>query len=241
MTSDHPVKRRKKLIEVAIPLAEVNDEAARRNTKAPLGWPTSIHKWWAQRPIAIARAVLLAQILDDPSELPDKFSDIDAQSRERERLLGIIASFSDWDNTKNEQTYAAIEEEVNAALSRAHAAHDEVRFLDPFAGGACIPISAQLLGIYTEASDLNPISCLINLSLGEIPYRISNHFYSWAKESGMRGIGEKAIERFNSMFLCFAEIIRAPRIIGICRQSEDIKNAARKAVNDAQMHPISFD
>jgi|SRR5437870_1672194 len=67
MTTHYPVKTPKKLIEVALPLDAINTEASRRKRKAPAGYPTTLHKWWAQRPVAAARAVLFAQVVNDPS------------------------------------------------------------------------------------------------------------------------------------------------------------------------------
>ena len=68
----------------------------------PKGWQTSFHKWWAQRPLAAARAVIFAQMVDDPSSLPDLFPTEQKQHKERERLFRIIEDLVQWDNTGNE-------------------------------------------------------------------------------------------------------------------------------------------
>src|SRR5271165_6367811 len=94
---------RKKLIEVALPLESINEEGARRKRKAPAGYPTTLHKWWAQRPLAAARAVIFAQMVDDPSANPDLFKTEKAQEKERQRLFRIIEELVLWENTRNDE------------------------------------------------------------------------------------------------------------------------------------------
>ena len=101
MTSDHPVNHRKKLIEVAIPLEAINAESSRRKRKAPGGFPTSFHKWWAQRPSAAAAAVLAAQLIDDPGSVPEEFATEEEQQAERSRLTSLIKEACLWENCKN--------------------------------------------------------------------------------------------------------------------------------------------
>src|SRR4051794_32486881 len=93
---------RKKLIEVSIPLEAINVEAQRRKQKAPKGYPTSIHKYWAQRPIAACRAVLFAQLVDDPSSWPDRFPTEEAQEAERRRLHKVIEAMVPWEASNDE-------------------------------------------------------------------------------------------------------------------------------------------
>ncbi|GAA5121275.1 DUF1156 domain-containing protein [Haloechinothrix salitolerans] len=81
--------QKRKLIEVALPLEAINRESARENYIYKRN-PSSIHKWWAQRPLAAARAVLFAQLVDDPSSHPDRFPTEELQRKERDRLHGII-------------------------------------------------------------------------------------------------------------------------------------------------------
>ena len=95
------VKARKKLIEVALPLEAINEEASHRKRKAPSGYPTTLHKWWAQRPVAAARAVIFAQMVDDPSAQVDLFPTAKAQEKERQRLFKIIEELVQWENTTN--------------------------------------------------------------------------------------------------------------------------------------------
>lgn len=110
---------KKKLIEVALPLEAINEEGARRKRKAPGGYPTALHKWWAQRPVAAARAVLFAQMVDDPSSCPDLFPTEQEQEKERQRLFRIIESLVQWDNTANEKVLQAARDEIWASWRRA--------------------------------------------------------------------------------------------------------------------------
>jgi putative DNA methylase len=177
------VKVRKKLIEVALPLEAINKESLQRKQKAPKGWPTSFHKWWAQRPLAAARAVIFAQMVDDPSSSPDLFPTEERQARERDRLFGILKDLVKWDNTDNEHVVQRAQEEIwqswrrtcaeNADHPQAARLFDRHRlpaFLDPFAGAASIPLSAQWLGLECYAADLNPVAVLMTKALIEIPW-----------------------------------------------------------------------
>lgn len=174
---------KKKLIEVALPLEAINKESLRRKQKAPKGWPTSFHKWWAQRPLAAARAVIFAQMVDDPSSNPDLFPTERKQEKERERLFQIIEDLVQWDNTHNQKVLEAARDEIWQSWRRAcaqFADHPAAKtlfdrtklpaFCDPFAGSGSIPLSAQWLGLETFASDLNPVAVLINKALVEIPH-----------------------------------------------------------------------
>jgi putative DNA methylase len=177
-----PVKTRKKLIEVALPLEAINEEGSRRKRKAPAGYPTALHKWWAQRPVAAARAVVFAQLVDDPSSCPDLFPTEKAQEKERQRLFRIMADFVKWENTTNELVLDRARDAVWTSWRRActdnadHPLSSELfnrhrlpSFLDPFAGSGAIPLEAQRLGLEVHASDLNPVAVLINKAMVEIP------------------------------------------------------------------------
>ena len=172
---------RKKLIEVALPLVELN-KAALREGYIYKGNPSGLHKWWAQRPLAVARAVIFAQMVDDPSANPDLFPTEKAQQRERARLFGIIEELVQWENTTNEQVLRRARDEIwqswrrmcaqNADHSRsAELFNRQVLppFHDPFAGGGTLPLEAQRLGFCSHASDLNPVAVLINKAMIEIP------------------------------------------------------------------------
>jgi len=159
---------RKKLIEVALPLEEINKAAAREGYIYK-GNPSSIHKWWAQRPLAACRAVLFAQLVDDPSSDPDKFPTEKAQEQERKRLFGIIENLVKWENSNNESVLAAARAEILKSCN-----DDPPAVLDPFCGGGSIPLEAQRLGLKAYASDLNPVAVLITKALIEIPPKFAN-------------------------------------------------------------------
>jgi len=155
---------KRKLIEVALPLEAISAEASLRKRKAPAGYPTTLHRWWAQRPPAACRAVLFASLVDDPSSDPDRFPTPKTQEEERRRLFGIIERLVLWENTTNE----AVLEEARAEILRSTSGNPPT-LLDPFCGGGTIPLEAQRLGIEAHASDLNPVAVLITKALIEIP------------------------------------------------------------------------
>ena len=154
---------KRKLIEVALPLETINRESARENYIYK-GNPSSVHKWWAQRPLATARAVLFAQLVDDPSSHPARFPTEDAQRAERERLHNIIEKLVVWENMGNQGLLA----EAHAEILKSTGGNPPA-ILDPFAGGGTIPLEAQRLGLAAHAADLNPVAVLITKALIEIP------------------------------------------------------------------------
>ncbi|MCM3484696.1 DUF1156 domain-containing protein [Kocuria rosea] len=154
---------KRKLIEVALPLEAINRESAREKSIRH-GHPATLHLWWARRPLAAARAVLFAQLVDDPSSHPDKFPTEEAQRTERERLHSIIERLVVWENIRDERLLAQAHEEILKSTDG-----NPPPILDPFAGGGTIPLEAQRLGLQAQASDLNPVAVLINKALIEIP------------------------------------------------------------------------
>ena len=160
--------RNRKLIEVALPLEAINRESAREKSIRH-GHPSTLHMWWARRPLAAARAVLFAQFVDDPSSDPERFPTEDLQREERERLHKIIERLVVWENARDEKLLA----EAHAEILRS-ANGSPPPLLDPFAGGGTIPLEAQRLGLDARASDLNPVAVLINKALIELPPRFRN-------------------------------------------------------------------
>ena len=171
----------KKLIEVALPLDLINTASAREKSIRH-GHPSTLHLWWARRPLAAARAVLFAQLVDDPSGHPDLFPTEEAQTQERERLFRIIEKLVIWENTTNEKVLDEARAEIKRSWEltcKANANHPEAAtlfdpeklpvFHDPFAGGGAIPLEAQRLGLTSYASDLNPVAVLINKAMIELP------------------------------------------------------------------------
>ncbi|MDE2824104.1 MAG: DUF1156 domain-containing protein [Chloroflexota bacterium] len=161
--SEQPYK--KKLIEVALPLDAINAESAREKSIRH-GHPSTLHLWWARRPLAACRAVLFSQLVDDPSAHLDKFPTEEEQDAERERLFELIGKLVKWGNSTNEEVLEAARAEIRNSFGG-----DPPPILDPFAGGGSIPLEAQRLGLDAYASDLNPVAVLINEALIAIPMR----------------------------------------------------------------------
>jgi putative DNA methylase len=105
------IKLRKKLIEVALPLEAINAASAREKSIRH-GHPSTLHLWWARRPLAAARAVIFAQMVDDPSSHPELFATEEAQEEERRRLFRLIEDLVQWENTTNEAVLGKAREEI---------------------------------------------------------------------------------------------------------------------------------
>jgi len=160
---------RKKLIEVSLPLEAINRAAAYEKVPAIRPHPRTLHLWWARRPHVAARAVLFAQLVDDPSSRPDEFPTEELQRKERERLHALIQRLADWNNSWDESLFAEAHAEIRKSTGG-----KPPTILDPFAGGGTIPLEAQRLGLTALASDLNPVAVLINKALIEIPPKFGN-------------------------------------------------------------------
>ncbi|MFC3118894.1 DUF1156 domain-containing protein [Jhaorihella thermophila] len=161
----HP---KKKLIEVAIPLEAINAASAREKSIRH-GHPSTLHLWWARRPLAACRAVLFAQLVDDPSAHPDRFPTAEAQEAERKRLFGIIEELVKWENSTNEEVLERARAEIRASCGEALPP-----VYDPFSGGGSIPLEAQRLGLPAYGSDLNPVAVMIGKAMIEIPPRFKD-------------------------------------------------------------------
>jgi putative DNA methylase len=161
VTDGKPIKR--KLIEVALPLEAINVASAREKSIRH-GHPSTLHLWWARRPLAACRAVIFASLVDDPSSDPQRFPSLKAQENERRRLFDLIERLVLWENTKNE----ALLEEARVEIRRSTGGNPPPLF-DPFCGGGSIPLEAQRLGLEAYGSDLNPVAVLITKGLIEIP------------------------------------------------------------------------
>lgn len=174
-------KTRKKLIEVALPLDAINVASAKEKSIRH-GHPSTLHLWWARRPLAAARAVIFSQMVDDPAAVPEEFPTEEAQEAERTRLFTLIEELVKWENTTNESLLQQARNEIWRSWRRAcadNADHPRAAelfnpeklpaFHDPFAGGGSLPLEAQRLGLEAYASDLNPVAVLINKAMIEIP------------------------------------------------------------------------
>lgn len=173
----------KKLIEVALPLDVIN-EASAREKSIRHGHPSTLHLWWARRPLAAARAVIFAQMVNDPGyerHLGRGVNKVAAEA-ERRRLFALMGELVKWENTTNEAVLEQAREEIRKSwretcdLNRNHPRAAELfnpevlpAFHDPFAGGGAIPLEAQRLGLESYASDLNPVAVTINKAMIEIP------------------------------------------------------------------------
>lgn len=153
----------KKLIEVALPLEAINAESAREKSIRH-GHPSTLHLWWARRPLATARAVIWSSLVDDPSSHPEQFPTEEAQQQERERLFDILTRLVKWENSNDEGILAEAKAEIMKSTNG-----NPPALLDPFAGGGAIPLEAQRLGLEAHAHDLNPVAVMINKAMIEIP------------------------------------------------------------------------
>lgn len=154
---------KKKLIETSLPLEAINAASAREKSIRH-GHPSTLHLYWARRPLATARAVLFAQLVDDPASRPDEFPTVESQDKERTRLHALMEKLIIWENSNDEKLLEQAREEIRKSNNGKLPA-----VVDPFAGGGSIPLEAQRLGLESHASDLNPLAVLINKALIEIP------------------------------------------------------------------------
>jgi len=179
----YPIKTPKKLIEVALPLDAINAAAAREKSIRH-GHPSTLHLWWARRPLAAARAVIFAQMVNDPGFERHLGRGVNKEkaAAERERLFKIIEELVQWENTNNEEVLERARAEIwkswreTCELNKGHPQAAELfnpeklpGFHDPFAGGGALPLEAQRLGLESYASDLNPVAVTINKAMIEIP------------------------------------------------------------------------
>ena len=172
--------QRKKLIEVALPLEAIN-EASAREKSIRHGHPSTLHLWWARRPLAACRAVIFSSLVDDPDDPaapPEfveacrrlKYGTIDpTNDTPRQRLFKFIETLVQWESTTDERVLTTARELIKLATGG-----NPPPLLDPFAGGGSIPLEAQRLGLEAHASDLNPVAVMINKALIEIPPKFAN-------------------------------------------------------------------
>jgi putative DNA methylase len=183
---------KRKLIEVALPLEAINRESAREKSIRH-GHPSTLHLWWARRPLAACRAVLFASLVDDPSANPDRFPTEAEQEIERQRLFTLIEKLVPWEATADPKVLRAAQDEIAASCP-----DGPPPVLDPFSGGGSIPLEAQRLGLDVRASDLNPVAVLITKALVELPPRFAGRppvhpdaeLRSGAGWTGARGLAE---------------------------------------------------
>lgn len=154
---------KKKLIETSLPLEAINAASAREKSIRH-GHPSTLHLYWSRKPLATARAVLFAQLVDDPASRPEEFPTVESQDAERARLHALMEKLIIWENSNDEKLLEQARKEICKSNNGTLPA-----VVDPFAGGGSIPLEAQRLGLESHASDLNPLAVLINKALIEIP------------------------------------------------------------------------
>uniref|UniRef100_E6QQ18 DUF1156 domain-containing protein n=1 Tax=mine drainage metagenome TaxID=410659 RepID=E6QQ18_9ZZZZ len=226
------IKTPKKLIEVALPLDAINVAAAREKSIRH-GHPSTLHLWWARRPLAATRAVIFAQMVNDPGYQQGggfKYGvNKEKAAIERERLFKIIEDLVKWENTNNEEVLERARAEIwrswreTCELNKNHPQAVELfnleklpAFHDPFAGGGALPLEAQRLGLESYASDLNPVAVTINKAMIEISpkfvgrapvgSRLADDKQSKLSEdwSGARGLAED-VRRYGAWMRAEAE------------------------------------
>lgn len=179
---------RPKLIEVDMPLLQINSESAKDNYLR-VGHPRTMHMWWARRPLAACRAIIFASLVDDPSGCPE-FPTPELADAEREVLHGLIAELIKWSSTdmtkqsnvellnrarryiaqsvaRGKDKPAPTEPEDVLAYLDSH--KGQITVYDPFSGGGSIPLEAQRLGLPTIGTDLNPVAVVLTKCLVELP------------------------------------------------------------------------
>ena len=156
-----------KLIETALPLEAISRESAREKSLRH-GHPSTLHLWWARRPLAAVRAVLWSSLVDDPSAHPDRFPTAEDQKTERKRLFGILERLVVWENSNDPEVLDEARAEIRASCG-----DDLPNVLDPFCGGGGGPLEAQRLGLPAYGGDLNPVAVLISKAMVEIPPRFA--------------------------------------------------------------------
>lgn len=172
------IKSPKKLIEVSLPLDDINN-ASGKEKSVRHGHPSTLHLWWARRPLAAARAILFAQMVNDPGGDRGYYAGkTKAQAdKEREVLFDIIRDLVKWENTNNEVVLDKAREAIKKSweetclLNKGNPDFNPEElppFHDPFAGGGTIPLEAKRLGFKSYATDLNPIPILINRCMIEV-------------------------------------------------------------------------
>ena len=187
MTTGSTSTYRRKLIEVDLPLDIINAESAREKSIRH-GHPSTLHLWWARRPLAACRAVIFASLVDDPADCPDEFPTEGKQRAERQRLHDLIKRMVKWENSNDANLLADARYEIARSVARSNgetAPAEQSAVLDylnrqakpiydPFCGGGSIPLEAQRLGLRAVGSDLNPVAVLITKALIELPPKFAN-------------------------------------------------------------------
>lgn len=216
----------KKLIEVALPLDAINKESAREKSIRH-GHPSTLHLWWARRPLAAARAVIWSSLVDDPSSNPEEFPTEEEQNAERQRLFKILEDLVVWENSNDEEVLNRAKAEIWKSTDG-----NPPALLDPFAGGGSIPLEAQRLGLEAHAHDLNPVAVMINKAMIEIP----------PKFAGMPPVNPEARKRMETGWKGAAGLAEDVRYYGEWMKQEAFKRIGhlypKAKDNDGHEHTV---
>ncbi|HQE22178.1 MAG TPA: DUF1156 domain-containing protein [Thermosynergistes sp.] len=144
----------KSFIERDFPVKEVSEESAREKNIRH-GHISTLHIWWARRPLASSRASVYAALTPEPKD-----------EGERLKRSQFLHNLSKWESSLNKNLIERAREEILRANGG-----KPPKVLDPFAGGGAIPLEALRLGCDTYASDLNPVAVLIEKCTLEYPQK----------------------------------------------------------------------
>jgi putative DNA methylase len=193
---------RKKLIEVSLPLEAINKESAREKSIRH-GHISTLHLYWARRPLASCRAVLFGMLVDDPGSVPEEFPTEEEQAIERDRIHRLLEKLVIWENSNDDSILHRARWEIARSIGRSKGIeppaelnpnehlgvhnnkknrnalidwlHQHAPLIhDPFCGGGAIPLEAQRLGLRTMGTDLNPLAVMITKAAVEIPAKFAD-------------------------------------------------------------------
>ncbi len=226
---------RKKLIEVALPLAEINDASAYDKMPGIGAHPKGMHHWWAPLPLPCARAILFASIVDDPST-SDGFSkkSSNVQNSERSRLFELMTGLMDRSRVEDTELYAAVKNEIANNFGAT-----PPTIVDPFSGGGSIPLEAVRLGLNVVGIDLNPVAVLKSKAQVEIIPRYVNcaPISDPKKSAKLEWTGGQGLAE-DTRFYGAVILDQARKIIGNLYPTEKIvtKDGSKKDVNVITWH-----
>lgn len=217
------IKVPKKLIEVALPLDSINIAAAYEKMPGIGPHPRGVHHWWARRPMAAARAIIFAQLVNDPGFERGLKRGVNRKSAEieRKRLLDIVSRLADWKNSNDQELMREAYNEIlkswkeTRELNKKHPEYNKYfseesppALIDPFAGGGAIPLEASRLGLTSFASDLNPVAVLINKVLIEAPNRFDLQKCIYEESSINNTLESNSIGFITNDFVSYGKLVR---------------------------------
>ena len=177
-----------KLIEVALPLEAINHAGRAEKSVPKKGHPATLHLWWSRKPLGVARAVLFASIVDDPSARPDLFPTEEEQTAERQRLFDLTEALASWERSED----ATLLKEVRRRIEEVAAA-DRPKLIDPFCGGGAIPVEGVRLGLDVLGVDLNPVAALVTATSTTIAQRFADQPSVNSRDETQLSIGQRRL------------------------------------------------